>query len=68
MDVMYKNVELTIISAAGANADYGLLGAGRRARHPQPQMSIGNHQLVSVTINPAKSLEESAYQTRGWTY
>ncbi|KAK8105238.1 hypothetical protein PG999_008597 [Apiospora kogelbergensis] len=68
MDVVYKNADLTIIAAAGTNADYGLPGVGARTRHPQPQISIGNHQFVSVTINPAKSLEESTYQTRGWTY
>jgi hypothetical protein len=68
MDVVYKNAELTIVAAAGNNADYGLPGAGSRQRLQQTQIKVGKHHYVSTTMNPSHCLETSTYQSRGWTY
>lgn len=68
MDVVYKNAELTIVAAAGQNADYGLPGVGNRQRREQTEIKIGKHHFVATTTNPNQCLETSIYQTRGWTY
>lgn len=43
MDLVYKNAELTIVAAAGVNADYGLPGVGIRQRTSQEHIKIGKH-------------------------
>lgn len=68
MDVVYKNAELTIVAAAGSNADYGLPGVGTRQRIPQTQIRIGKHHYVATTTELDHWLNASTYQTRGWTY
>lgn len=68
MDVIYKNAELTIIAAAGDNAEYGLPGVSNRQRSQQTQIKIGKHHYVSTTIQPSYFLNTSTYQTRAWTY
>ncbi|OAL46375.1 HET-domain-containing protein [Pyrenochaeta sp. DS3sAY3a] len=67
MDLVYKNAELTIIAAAGSDADYGLPGVGLRQRIPQEQVKIGKHHYVDITSEPDHWLQSSVYQTRGWT-
>ncbi|KAI5456761.1 heterokaryon incompatibility protein-domain-containing protein [Mariannaea sp. PMI_226] len=48
MDLIYNNAELTIIAAAGKNAEYGLPGVSPR-RVVQPPARIGKHFLVGWT-------------------
>lgn len=68
MDAVYKNAVLTIVAAAGSNADHGLPGVSQPRRCAQTKIRAGNHEYVSITIDPAHQLKTSVYETRGWTY
>ncbi|KAF2669116.1 HET-domain-containing protein [Microthyrium microscopicum] len=68
MDTVYKNAALTIVAAAGFNAEYGLPGVGQRPRIKQSKIYIKNHRFVSTLPHPEHTLDRSVYQTRAWTY
>ncbi|CAM1509646.1 Fc.00g033850.m01.CDS01 [Cosmosporella sp. VM-42] len=67
MDLIYEGACLTIIAAAGKNADYGLPGAGTRSRTPQPKVVISGKTLISTLRDPRDVIAESEWITRGWT-
>ncbi|EEU36271.1 uncharacterized protein NECHADRAFT_87161 [Fusarium vanettenii 77-13-4] len=67
MDVIYNHAELTIIAAAGQNAECGLPGISPRSVL-QPSARIGRHHLVSAMADPRSVIESSAWNQRGWTY
>ena len=67
MDLIYEGAFLTIIAAAGQNADYGLPGAGIRSRSPQPKVVIGGKTLISTLRDPRDIIAESEWFTYGWT-
>ncbi|KAI8711426.1 HET domain-containing protein [Fusarium sp. LHS14.1] len=67
MDLIYNHAELTIIAAAGTNAEYGLPGVSPR-QVIQPSAKIGRHHLVSSMSDPRWYIKGSAWNRRGWTY
>ncbi|KAF7556703.1 hypothetical protein G7Z17_g1221 [Cylindrodendrum hubeiense] len=67
MDLIYEGAFLTIVAAAGKDADYGLPGAGTRSRTPQPKVVIGGTTLISTLRDPRDVIAESEWMTRGWT-
>ncbi|KAI8651984.1 HET domain-containing protein [Fusarium sp. Ph1] len=67
MDLIYNHAELTIIAAAGQNANHGLPGVSPR-QVGQPSAKIGRHFLVSSMGDPRLAIEQSAWNQRGWTY
>jgi Heterokaryon incompatibility protein (HET) len=68
MDSIYEAAEVTIIAAAGLDANSGLPGIGSIPRRPQPQAKIGNTLLVSTLGDPREHIRNSVWSTRGWTY
>lgn len=59
---------MTIVAAAGINADSGLSGLSSPRRISQPIALIGSDLFVS-TMKPISFLiQSSAWITRGWTY
>ena len=68
MNRVYQSAELTIIAAAGDNADFGLPGISERSRLSQPAVKIGDRQLASTLTDPRKVLLASKWMQRGWTY
>lgn len=70
MDKIYSGAKLTIVVAAGDNANYGLPGVGNRARHQQAKVSIPSQGISLLQIFPhtAKKLAESVSASRGWTF
>lgn len=68
MDRIYHNAEVTIIAAAGTNADYGIPGAGSIPRQAQRCAKIGRHLPIEKKRAWSSDLEGSVWNTRGWTY
>jgi len=68
MDIIYQHAALTIIAAAGNNADYGLTGVRAGSRVPQPRVEIDGTTWVSVPAKPSEAVGDSKWHKRGWTY
>jgi Heterokaryon incompatibility protein (HET) len=68
MGDIYANSSLTIIAAAGDNADFGLPGVSSRARKQYPHVRIGSRDLVCLPPRVAEEVKTSVWNTRGWTY
>jgi hypothetical protein len=68
MDNIYERAQVTIIAAAGDNADHGLPGIGHISRIEQPVIKIGKHVLASSHIHGRLDVAQSKWATRGWTY
>ena len=68
MDKIYSGASITIIAAAGNDAEYGLPGIGSRSRHTQAQITIGQATLTQIFPHTSESLLKSTWATRGWTF
>jgi len=68
MNLIYEGAEITIINAAGSNAESGLPGIENEPRPLQPKVKIGNTVLVSTMCSPRVHISNSVWSTRGWTY
>ena len=56
-----------IIAAAGDGPHHGLPGV-TRPRSAQPEARIGSHLLVSTLSDVKECVDESKWNSRGWTY
>ncbi|KAI0203656.1 HET-domain-containing protein [Astrocystis sublimbata] len=65
---IYRNAAITIVAAAGSDAEYGLPGVGSRHRTKQPRIEIGGYTLWSSMSDPRTVVSNSAWVTRAWTY
>ncbi|KAK3953950.1 heterokaryon incompatibility protein-domain-containing protein [Pseudoneurospora amorphoporcata] len=75
MGAIYARSAITIIAAAGEDADYGLPGVGLRARNPQlrtdsASVCTGDRlpRPLMVYHRPKEDIESTLWSTRGWTY
>lgn len=68
MDNIYERAQVTIIAAAGDNADCGLPGIGHVSRIEQPVIQIGKHLLASSHIHGRLDVAQTKWATRAWTY
>lgn len=66
MDSIYRNAYVTIIAAAGSDANDGLPGVSR-PRKPLESIDIGGHDFM-VARDPKDIVEASIWNSRGWTY
>ncbi|KAI8689562.1 NACHT domain-containing protein [Fusarium sp. Ph1] len=66
MNAVYANAQVTIVAAAGKDSAFGLPGVSRPRQ--QPYARIQGHSLVAVTPEPARSIRNSVWWTRGWTF
>ncbi|KAK7423670.1 hypothetical protein QQX98_000860 [Neonectria punicea] len=65
---IYRHALVTIIGAAGSDADYGLPGVSSRARTKQPRIKVGDYTLWSSMTDPRKLVRDSTWMTRAWTH
>ncbi|KAK7432024.1 hypothetical protein QQZ08_001314 [Neonectria magnoliae] len=65
---IYRHALVTIIGAAGSDADYGLPGVSSRARIKQPRVKVGDYTLWSSMTDPRKLVRGSTWMTRAWTH
>jgi hypothetical protein len=69
MDIIYHHAFLTIVAAAGDNANYGLPGVGKRSRKiSQGIMTFGNMQVAIDPRHPMEDIDYSTWACRAWTY
>jgi hypothetical protein len=67
MHQVYENAILTIVAAAGSNADAGLPGISRRLREHQKVFRIQGLQLTLQPDALKRALDRSAWAKRAWT-
>ncbi|KAK3402786.1 heterokaryon incompatibility protein-domain-containing protein [Sordaria brevicollis] len=67
MGSIYACSTLTIIAAAGDDAEHGLPGVTSRPRIPQLSVDLGDFSVVEFH-SPRYDIESSTWSTRGWTY
>lgn len=68
MATIYRNAEITLIAAAGPDAEYGLPGVGGTPRHTQAVADYGSFSIFSTVNNTHDSIWDSVWNTRGWTF
>jgi hypothetical protein len=68
MDAIYKNSQLTIISAAGQDESYGLPGVGARDRPHQFLAQLDGATIMRDPMDPHTVISKSHWSTRGWTF
>lgn len=68
MDRVYRSAEITIIAAARDGPTYGLPGMGSAMRTPQQTIQTSAGMLISTLPDGKFAIEESLWNTRGWTY
>lgn len=67
MHYIYEQSYLTIIAAAGANADYGIPGVANFRREKQLHIKIGNVNLLESSVRSWSDLQHSPWRLIGWT-
>ncbi|KAH8647191.1 hypothetical protein BX600DRAFT_555450 [Xylariales sp. PMI_506] len=71
MDLIYNLAEITIVAAAGSDANRGLPGVGTNKRQVMEHTRIGSQGSTLLFTTSADANEEflqSKWSTRGWTY
>ncbi|CAH0050407.1 unnamed protein product, partial [Clonostachys solani] len=68
MDLIYANSDITIIAAACNTPDDGLPGINGTPRTIQQTLRIKNKTLLSSLPSGRSSIEQSKWNTRGWTF
>ena len=68
MDQIFSGASVTLVAAAGLDAESGLPGVGETPQRPQPFAITRGQRLVSTMRHPEMSILQSKWLTRGWTY
>ncbi|KEZ39450.1 hypothetical protein SAPIO_CDS9308 [Scedosporium apiospermum] len=73
MNQVYQAADLTIVAAAGEDANYGLPGVGLRDRMVgqttlEITTSLGEFELTATPVHPYEAMSKSRWMQRGWTY
>lgn len=68
MDQIYSNAHMTIIAAAGEDAEAGLPGVSSVHRRPPEEVCIQGTTLLHVSRAGIETVRSSKWASRGWTY
>lgn len=68
MDRIYARAVVTLVAAAGSDADFGLPGVHHTPRQNQPLTTTRGIMLTSTLAHPEASIHNSKWASRGWTY
>jgi len=68
MASIYRQAEITIVAAAGTDANCGLPGVGTTTRKSQPKLRLGSLTIASPLVGCRGEIRGSTWWTRGWTY
>lgn len=68
MDRIYEEAFLTIVAAAGKDANAGLPGVSGPRNNHQRIISIGNMLLANLIPSLGASIASSFWESRGWTF
>lgn len=66
MSLVYKMAKLTIIAAAGNDAEAGLPGVGTTSRDDQSMCQVHGNTFCTLPTVPEKIIQKSRWATRGW--
>ncbi|KAH9207058.1 heterokaryon incompatibility protein-domain-containing protein [Leptodontidium sp. 2 PMI_412] len=68
MDKIYSCAQLTIVAAAGEDANYGLPGVSLRSHQSKAILEIYSVKVVQIFPHSVAVLKNSSWSKRGWTY
>ncbi|KAE8372690.1 hypothetical protein BDV26DRAFT_301582 [Aspergillus bertholletiae] len=68
MHATYNNACLTVVDGAGSNMHYGLSGVSRPRMGDQVRIQLGKKLWISILKNPQTFIQNSPWNSRGWTY
>ncbi|KAF1829715.1 HET-domain-containing protein, partial [Decorospora gaudefroyi] len=68
MDQIYYNAALTIVAAAGVNAEHGLPGVSVARTEHQIRTVVDGITIANMLEPAAGAITFSRWNTRGWTY
>lgn len=68
MDQIYRNAEITVVAAAGQNAEHGLPGVSGARTERQIITTIKGITVSNMLEAAAGAITFSRWNTRGWTY
>lgn len=66
MDLIYHCADITLIAAAGSDANYGLPGVRKRPRAMRPSIGINGTTWTSGIRDTEYLVKQSTWRTRGW--
>lgn len=68
MGAIYNTASLTIMAAAGSDAEHGLPGVSKKRESIPPTTTIFGWTINGFPDNPIKTIRDSVWMTRAWTY
>ncbi|KAH7379556.1 heterokaryon incompatibility protein-domain-containing protein [Pyrenochaeta sp. MPI-SDFR-AT-0127] len=68
MDAIYQQAVVTLIAAAGTDADYGLPGVTKRFRPPNLSVKVHQQSLSAIRGTPDLYSDEYKWTSRAWTF
>lgn len=68
MNLIYGSSAVTVIAMAGVDPTHGLPGVGSTPRREQHSIRIGCRTLVSTSLDIARQVMNSKWDSRCWTY
>ncbi len=68
MDSIYENSTITLIAAAGWDAESCLPGVGSTQRKTSLAVSLGEFEVLSTMPHPFCEIPRTRWATRGWTF
>ncbi|KAE8374900.1 HET-domain-containing protein [Aspergillus bertholletiae] len=68
MHAIYNNAYLTVVDGAGSDMHCGLSGISRPRTGGQVRVQFGGQLWISTLRNPQTSIQNSPWNSRGWTY
>lgn len=68
MDRIYACAVVTLVAAAGSDADFGLPGVQDTPRKKQPFTTTRGTTMTSTLAHPEAVIHNSKWASRGWTY
>ncbi|KAI7787584.1 HET-domain-containing protein [Diaporthe eres] len=68
MDQIYHNAEITVVAAAGQDAEHGLPGVSTARTERQIMATIKGLTVSNMLEAAAGAISFSRWNTRGWTY
>jgi hypothetical protein len=66
MDLIYARALVTIVAAAGSDANYGLPGVSRGRGEHQPSVVSGGLEMFSSMPHVSHAIKNTTWNSRGW--
>jgi hypothetical protein len=67
MDLVYQAADVTIIAAAGTDADSGLPGVSNTPRNQHLEVDLNDYTVLHCPETPYSAIPKTMWYTRAWT-